>query len=74
MRLVKWVPENEQIPAFFGVAWCDFYRYRRLCLPIPFNALAAVGYIVYRFLKCPFYGLLQKAAKWTPAQGRDRLD
>ena len=58
MSLIKLVPPGEKLPAFFGATWYDFNRDYRICLPIPFNIIAALGYIIYWFLKYPFRRLL----------------
>ena len=51
MKIVKKICQAEIIPAFYGIAWVDLVSNRAVCLPMPFNLIAAFGRSVWIFLK-----------------------
>ncbi len=43
---MKWsirLPEGDEIPRGYGVAWRDWSSYRAICMPIPLNLVAGLA-------------------------------
>ena len=51
MKFFHKIGEGEIIPAWYGLAWREMSSYGAMCMPIPFNIIAAMLRSIYIFLK-----------------------
>jgi hypothetical protein len=45
-----------EIPRGWGHAWHDYYRFQRVCAPVPINVLYRLAYLAWGHLVYPFRG------------------
>lgn len=51
VKIAKTITEGQLLPAWYGIAWRDFYRNTAVCYPVPLNLIAAVGRAAGMFAK-----------------------
>ena len=51
MKFIHIVGEGEMIPAWYGAAWRDLPTFNTICMPVPFNILAAIVRGTYYWLR-----------------------
>ena len=53
MQLRIFVPEGEELPRGYGLAWREFNRPGAICMPMPFNRIARAARQLFIWIRLP---------------------